>query len=141
MRKVQTTPQEAASLYVERISNARSRIEMGVRNVTVSPMEKAAAAQAKMLKGITEAINSGKWARGLKKVTLEEWKTAFLNKGLNRIADGAAAAKGKMEVFYEDLFKHQNGLLVELDKMPDLTLQNSIDRMVFFTRGMANFTH
>jgi len=36
------------------------------------------------------------------------------------------------------LIDHQNAGLVTLEKMPDLTLEDSINRMAAWTRHMAN---
>lgn len=141
MRTVRVTAKGAADLYVERIQNSRARIEAGIMNVTVSPMEKAAASKAKMLANITASINNGRWERGLKRVSLEDWRKAFIEKGLDRIGTGAAAARGKMETFYEALFKKQNELLKTIDAMPDITLDQSIARMTAWVRGMAGFTY
>ncbi len=139
MSRVRVTPEQAAQLYVNRITGARDRIETGVKNVTENPCEKAANSSEKMKAGIIAAIDSGKWGRNLKAVSLEQWKEAFLTKGLDRIGSGAAAAQDKMEVFFESLFEHQNRLLADIDKLPDITLEHSIKRMTDWTRGMARF--
>ena len=138
---VRVTPVAAADLYVERIGNAVPRIEAGVRAVTVSPTESAAGAQAKMRQNIIAAIDNGSWAKGLRRVSLQQWKDAFINKGLLRIASGAADARPKMVTFYTALFAHQNDLLLKVESMPNVTLEQSIARMVAWVKGMANFNY
>ena len=53
-----------------------------------------------------EALESGKWANGLKRVSLEEWKQKMLELGLNRVASGLDANKKKVEEFAAQLLPH-----------------------------------
>jgi len=136
---VKTNPDQAASLYVTGMTNATERIRIGVEAVTVSPCAKAAAQKTKMLQNLTAAVNSGKWERGLNAVSVEQWKAAFLSKGLNRIAEGATAARPKMVEFFTKLFAFQNNLLTRVQAMPSTTLDQSIARMTTWVREMATF--
>ena len=138
---VKITPQAAADLYVERISNAVPRIEAGVKAVTESPMDAAVKAKAKMKQNIIAAIDNGSWERGLKSVTLQQWKDAFISKGIERIARGASEARPKMVTFYTALFAFQNDLLAKVEGMPNVTLDQSVNRMVAWVRGMATFNY
>ena len=136
---VKTTAEQAADLYATRLGNATERIRLGVENVSVSPMEKAAKSKDKLIANFTKAVNDGKWERGLRRVTLEDWKNAFLTKGIDRIASGAMAAKPKMVAFYTKLFPFQNTLLSKVEGMPNVTLDQAIARSNAWIRGMAAF--
>jgi len=112
----------------------------GIARVTASPTAAAAAKQDKMKAKINAAIDSGKWAAGLRSVSLEEWKDKVTTKGLPRVAAGIDAAAPKVEKFYSQLLPHIDTVKANVSKMPDLTLEDSINRMSTFVRGMAKFS-
>lgn len=134
------TPSEAREKHARRLKGALDDMRKGVESVTVAPGKKAAAAQAKMRASIVESIDSGKWARKVGAVSLEDWKKAMTEKGLNRVASGIDGAAEKVEAFFAELFPYQDSLQRELENMPDLTLEDSIQRMTKWVRGMAKFT-
>lgn len=133
------TPSEYREKHARRLKGATTDIQRGVERVTDSPMEKAAAKQDKMREGIVKAIDTGKWARGLKRVSLEDWKNKMVNVGVGRIAAGIDAAADKVEAFAAELLPHIDSGRDKIKRMPDVTLDDSINRMVEFTRHMANF--
>lgn len=134
------TAQQFAEKHARRLKGATEDIRRGVQAVTEAPTLKAAAQQDKMLARLTEAVNSGKWARGLRRVTLEEWKDKTLTKGIGRIAAGIDAAQDKMIDFGGQLLEYEATLQREIEGMSDLTLEDSISRMTAWCRGMARFT-
>jgi len=136
---VRVTPQEFADKHAQRLKGAVEDIRRGVERVTEAPTAKAASKGEKMLANLGEAVRSGKWAARLRAVTLEEWKSKTTEKGIGRIAAGVDAARGKQVAFAEQLFEHENRLLAEVDKMPDLTVEDSISRATAWIRGMAKF--
>ena len=133
------TPEEFQEKHARRLKAAIEDMRKGVEAVTEAPTLKAAAKKDKMLAGITDAIASGKWERGLKRVTLEEWKSKMVDKGLGRVAAGIDAAKDKVIAFAGELLPYQDTLVRDIEKMPDVSLEDSINRMTFFIRGMAKF--
>ena len=133
------TPQQYAEKHARRLKGATEDIRRGVAAVTVSPTIKAAESHDKMLSRLQESVQSGKWARGLRRVTLEEWKSKTLDKGIGRIAAGIDAAQPKMIEFATDLLAYENTLMGEVERLPDLTLEDSISRMTHWVRGMAKF--
>jgi len=72
-------------------------------------------------------------------VTLEEWKTAMVNKGLPRIAQGAQASTAKMEKVYRDLFAYMDTGLGRIKQMPDATLEQRIQRAMEWIRYMSQY--
>ena len=133
------TPEEFQEKQARNLKNAIPDIQRGVERVTEAPTLKAAAKKDKMLAGITNAVNSGKWEAGLKRVTLDDWKDAMINKGTGRIAAGIDGAKAKTIAFAAELLPFQDNLLKTVKKMPDVTLEDSINRMTTMVRGMAKF--
>ena len=133
------TGAQAAAKWKQNLSASTQFIQQGVQAVTESPTERAAAAQQKMLQNLTAAVQTGKWAANLRKVDLNTWKTRTISVGIPRIAQGAAASEAKFAAFATKLFAHQDRLVQQIKGMPDLTLQDSINRMITFVQGMAEF--
>jgi len=136
---VKVTPEEYADKQARRLKASTEDMRRGVNRVTESPTAKAAAAQEKMIARLTESVNSGKWAAGLKRVSLEDWKSKMLEKGINRIAAGIDAAKPKVVAFATELLAYEDSLLTKVDAMSDLTLEDSIARATAWMRGMSKF--
>ena len=136
---VRITPAEYAEKHARRLKASVDDIRQGVERVTESPTAKAAAASEKMLTNLSESVRSGKWSRGLRRVTLEEWKSKTLGKGVGRIAAGIDQAHDKQVDFATELFAHENVLMGKIDGMPDMTLEDSVNRATEWIRGMAKF--
>jgi hypothetical protein len=137
--QIKITPQEFADKHARRLKASVQDIQTGIERVTDSPTAKAADKQAKMLQNVTAAIQSGKWAARLKSVSLEDWKAAAINKGLGRIASGIDGANAKMVAFGTQLLSFEATVKTKLDKMPDLTLEDSINRASTWMREMSKF--
>jgi hypothetical protein len=133
------TPQQAREKQARRLKASTEDIRLGIQRVNTAPGEQAAAKQEKMREKLVAAIDSGKWASRVKSVTLEEWKTKTASKGIPRIAAGIDEAAPKVEAFFAELFPFQDRLSNELNRMPDLTLEDSISRMTTWVRGMSQF--
>jgi len=131
------TANEFQEKHARRLKAAVEDVRKGIDRVTESPTEKAAAKQDKMLTNLTAAVTSGKWAAGLKRVTLEDWKKQTRDVGVNRIAAGIDAAKSKVIAFAEELLPHIDRGRDKIKAMPDVTLDDNINRMVAFTRHMS----
>jgi len=133
------TPQEFQAKHARRLKAAVEDVRTGIDRVTENPCDKAAAKQDKMLANLTSAVSSGKWAAGLKRVSLEEWKRKARDIGVNRIAAGIDGAADKVVAFAEQLLPHIDREQAKIKAMPDVTLDDNINRMTTFIRGMANF--
>lgn len=134
------TAQTATRKWGDRLKSASTEIREGVEAVTESPMDKAADKADKWINRLQEAHASGKYAARLRAVPLSKWKENTLSVGLGRIPAGVDKAKSDMESFYAELLPYQERLKSTVDAMPDVTLEDSINRMVAFTRGMAEFS-
>ncbi len=133
------TPEQFAEKHNRRTKAALDDMRAGVEAVTEAPTAKAAAKQEKMRQRLLEALESGKWANGLKRVSLEEWKQKMIELGLNRVASGLDANKKKVEEFAAQLLPHIEAGQKLIEKMPDVTLEDSINRMTAFIRHMSKF--
>lgn len=133
------TAEEYQEKHARRLKGAGEDIRRGVEHVTVSPTLKAAAKKDKMRTNIMKALDDGKWEAGLKRVTLEDWKGAMLTKGVGRISEGIDGAKDKVIAFASELLPYIDGQVATVKKLPDITLEDNINRMSTFVRGMAKF--
>lgn len=133
------TPQQFQEKHNRRLKGSLEDIRRGVEAVTESPTKKAAAKAEKMRQNLVEAIDSGKWARRLNAVTLDDWKKKMSEVGVGRISQGIDAASDKVQKFAEELLPFIEARQTEIKKMPDVTLEDNINRMVHFIRGMSKF--
>lgn len=133
------TAVEFQEKHARRLTAAVEDVRKGIDRVTENPCEKAALKQEKMIANLTAAVNDGKWAAGLNRVTLDAWKKAARDVGAGRIASGINAAKAKVIAFAEQLLPHIDAGKSKIKSMSDITLEDNIARMTAFTRHMAEF--
>jgi len=136
---VRVTPQQFREKHAANLKASLRYMEAGVNRVTEAPGEKAAQAQDKMRANLIDAIDTGKWATRVRSVSLQEWKTAMIGKGIPRVAAGIDGAASKVEAFATDLIAFENGLMNTVEVMPDVTLTDSVNRAVAWITGMAEF--
>lgn len=139
MPTIKMSPKDIADKHIRRTSAASADMAAGVKAVTEAPSKAAIAAKQKLVQNWTAAVNDGRWERGLAKVDLTAWQNAMINKGVGRVAAGLEEARTKLEDFYSELVPFQNDLLSKVDKLPSLTLEDSITRATTWMRGMAEF--
>ncbi len=132
------TPAEFQEKHARRLTASVEDIRRGIDRVTVNPCELAVLKKDKMLANLTAAVNDGRWEKGLKRVSLEDWKTKTRDVGVGRIAAGIQAASAKVIAFAEELLPHIDAGQAKLKTMPDITLEDNIARMSTFVRHMAN---
>jgi len=133
------TPQEATLKHARRLKGATEDIRAGVARVTEAPGKRAAAKVEKMRSRLIEKIDDGTWASRVGSVTLEDWKKQMSEKGVGRIAAGIDAAAPKVTDFFSQFFPFLDTVKGEVDRMPDLTLEDSISRMTHQIRRTASF--
>lgn len=133
------TPAEYQAKHAARTKGALEDMRRGIGKVSEAPGIAAAAKADKMLAKITEAVNSGRWADRVKGVSLGEWKSKMLEKGVPRVPAGLDAAAADIQKFAAELNAHQDGYLPALHAMSDLTLEDSISRATENIRQMAKF--
>lgn len=134
---INITPDQLAQNWKNGLTNAVTKIQDGVSRVTENPMAKAAARQDAWVAGINKAAQSGRWANALNQVDLNTWKNNTRQKVGERLAGGAAAAVPKVQKFAQYLIPTVNAAVAQVDQMPKLTLQDSINRVATFMGYMA----
>ena len=133
------TAVEFQEKHSRRLKAAVEDMRRGIDRVTESPTEKAVAKQDKMLTNLTRAVADGKWAAGLKRVSLDDWKRKARDVGVNRVAAGIDAAKDKVIDFASALLPYIDRAVNEIQSMPDVTLDDNINRVSTYLRRMAQF--
>lgn len=133
------SPEEAHQKWVNRLTNAIPDVKKGIDRVTESPTEAAAKSVDKWFAGLQKARSTGKYERGLRGVSLEEWKSKARDVGADRIGTGAVAAHDKQVNFYGKLFPYQDSLQRRVKAMPNTSLQDNIQRAVAWIQGMSEF--
>jgi len=133
------TPEEGALKLIANAKAATPHIKAQVMKVTVAPTAAAADKIEKMRANFNAAIDSGKVERGLRRTSLQDWQNAMVNKGIPRIAAGLDAAKDKIVEFNRQFYPFLETVQAEIKAMPDLTLEDSISRMVHNVRRIADF--
>jgi len=92
-----------------------------------------------MKANLMAAIEDGSWKRGLEGYSLEDWKKDMVDKGVGRVAGGVDAATDSQKDFAQKLLAAEADIQARMSKMPDLTLEDSIQRSNFWIREMAKF--
>lgn len=129
------TPDQIAAKWAQNLAGATERIKDGVNSVTQAPGLAAAAQKNVYLQNVQ--ANADKWASNTAKVTLGEWQQSMIEKGLNRIGQGATSAEPRFTAFMGRLLPHIDSVKRGLPARGNLDA--NINRMVAFTRGMAKF--
>lgn len=128
---------EYAEKWGRRLKGATEDIRRGIQRVSEAPGEKAARSQDLMLSKLTASVNDGTWAAQVRAVTLGDWQGAAINKGVPRIAVGVDQAQQSQTQMAERLLAAVDASAAEARRLPKGTLEDSINRMSTFVRGMA----
>lgn len=133
------TPQEAAAKLIQNAKAAAPYIAAQVDKIQESPTAAAARSIPKMQQKFEEAVASGKVARGLQRVTKEQWQKAMKEKGVPRIAAGLDAAKDKITAFNAEFYPYLDQVQAKIKAMPSTTLEDNIARMTTNVRELSKF--
>lgn len=91
--------QEWAEKWASRMAGSTAAMQKGADRVTVSPGEKAIASKEKYRQRVMAALDDGTYEAGNKSYTTEDWRRAYKDKGIQRVASGATAAKPKVMAY------------------------------------------
>jgi hypothetical protein len=92
-----------------------------------------------MKANLDEAFSSGRVKAGLEAVSLEDWKKAATDKGINRISVGIDAVSAKQVDMAGRLLSAVDTERNKVNAMPDMTIDDSVARASAFMRGMAKY--
>jgi hypothetical protein len=125
-------PDQLAQAWANNLGAATQRMQAGANAVTTSPGQLAAAQAQVWLANTTAAVNL--WQQNTAAVTAQQWKDAYITKGLPRVGQGAQAAQAS--------FAQTLGRIIAAEKsiVPGLpargNLEANINRSAAFARAM-----
>jgi len=130
--------QTVAARWSQQTQAATTRYTDGVQSTQKDQAGLAIQAGPKYLANVQAAFNSGKWANGLRRVGTQGWKAATIAKAAN-FATGVGASEGKVAAAFTPLLAYEATLQSQVQSMPNLTLQDSINRATAWINGMARY--
>lgn len=133
----QKDPAAVAQKWASNLGAATQSITDGVNAVSTAPG--AAAARQKQAWVQRTTASADKWAARVSAVTLEDWRSATITKGIPRVASGAQQAQPKMQQFMQEFLPHVERVAQQVRAMPKLSLEDSIARATAQIRGNAQF--
>lgn len=136
---VRVTPDEFVSNHATGLANATEKITKGVNAVTEAPGVKAAAAKDKMRAKLLAKIDDGTWEKNTRAVSVADWKSKMINKGIPAISTGVTEAADKIRNFASQLLPAVEKAQASIATMPSTTLDQNIARMTKYVREMATF--
>jgi len=136
--KVSLNANQISDKWNRRMKGSISDIQAGIDAVTENPAEKAIQKQDKMLQNLTKAVNDGRWAAGLGNVTLSDWKAKTKEKVGQRLGSGVDGAMQKRQKFDAYLVNTLNQILPTVSKMPDMTFEDSVNKVRAVMEHMHN---
>ena len=136
---VKLSASEIAEKWRRHAEGAVADYKKGMEKVTESPTEKAANKKEKMRTNLLKAIDEGKWEKGLRAISLEEWKKITAEKGSANYGTGVRLSEGKMADFMAEVLPHIESGQRVIDAMPDITLDDSKARAVAWIDHMSKF--
>lgn len=95
-------PQAAAQDYSTGMRNAGPKIERGVRRVTQSPGQAAAAQREVWAQKMADPATVNKWAQRVAAVPTSEWQEAMLTTGRARATAANPRAERKMQRYLQE---------------------------------------
>jgi len=131
------TPNQTASKWANRTKAAVPEYRQGIEETTVNPMAQAAANADKWLNRVSESKD--RFVAGLNRVSPEEWKRKCLDVGAGRIGAGVDAAAPGMVGFFTALDTYQKTIDARLSGMPDVSFEDSLERMRVQATMMREF--
>jgi benzoyl-CoA reductase/2-hydroxyglutaryl-CoA dehydratase subunit BcrC/BadD/HgdB len=121
-----------------RVSVAGSDYEAGMKNPSQDPIDAVLQKLDKLYRGLQEAIASGAIEAGLKKAKAEgKWQEA-IDKAVRRWLDARTEMAEEYAKAYEQILKPAlETVTKEIEKMPDITLEQRIQKAVKFMQRMS----
>ena len=126
-------PATLAASWKQNLSAASDRMKAGVMSVTTPPGQAAAAASGRWLAAVTGA--EGRYRQNVAAVPLQSWQDSYVNKGLPRVASGAAAAQDKFAATLGKILQAEKTIVSSLPARGDV--EQNIARSADFIRKMA----
>lgn len=125
-------PTAAAQKWATGLSGARQTYIDGINNTMTAPGQLAAAAADRWQANTIAA--APRYKANVAAVTIDQWKSAAINKGADRLSSGATQAQPKVEVVFGKLFPAIKGVVGSLP--PRGNIDQNIARSGAFAKAM-----
>ena len=133
------TAKQIADKQIRKSQQATEDYLQGIDSVQEAPTQRAKRKKDKMKANFLKAMEEGKWEDGLDAWTNEDWKEVTKKKGGARYSDGVTEARPQIEAFHEDFQAFIDRVKVVIDKMPDVTPEQRIAKMVANAKAIATY--
>lgn len=139
-RQATKTAQQVSQKWSQNLQASTTSITNGVNAVTQAPTQLAAQQVSQYLSGVQNAVTSGKWQASLNKVSLSDWKTAMLNKGVPHIQTGAVQGQAKVQNAFSQLLPYIYSGRDQINASnPRGNLQQNLQRANAFATYMSQY--
>lgn len=132
-------PQEWADNWQKGLSNNITKVKRGVERTKKNPMQRAIQELPKMRTNFNKAMDEGRIQAGFNRVSFEEWRNKFIQKGLPRIEQGAREAVNDVAKFAQEISPHIDAGLQVLEGMSSTTSADNDARMLYWKHHMEEF--
>lgn len=134
---VRATAQMATDKWVQNLGNSTERMKAGVLAVKVAPGKSAAANADKWLQNVTRS--KPKFIANVSRVSLASWQQSTIEVGIPRVSQGAQAKKQKYTDAMNAFLPYLAQGVATIDAMPNVTLEDGINRAVAMIRHNAKY--
>ena len=131
-------PTSATTKWQQRMQAAAQQITEGVNAVTTSPGVLAAAQANVWITKLQASVD--KWKRNVGALTLQEWQTAMINRGIPNIATGVQAKSGNYQAFATKFYPYLQTGVNHVKTMPKGTLADGIARATYMITYNNKYT-
>lgn len=135
MARRRLTAEEATQRLIQGAQGATGRYVDGIRGYQGNPMEAAAAKSAKALAGFQDAIQSGKWQRGLAGSSREEWVAGATAGGASAWVAGLTAKSAKVARKLGPALEATYTVADRVASMPTDTIQQRIAKSTAYQQA------
>ena len=134
---VRVNSADATAKWLANLSAASDRMKNGAMGVQTAPGVLAANAADKWLAKVTQSKQ--KFIDRVKSVSLADWQNSYINVGIPRVAQGAQAKQQKVTAFFDQFLPYLQTGLAQIDKLPNVTLEDGIARASAMIRYNSKF--
>lgn len=128
----------ATSRWTQGAAQGQTRYVEGIQSTTKDPTALAIQAQPKMVANFNQAINAGRYQRGLSKVGKAGWQAASVAKAAN-YSTGINASADKYQQAIGPVLQQIGSLQQQIAGMPNNNISDAIARSAAFQMGLHNW--
>lgn len=116
-------------------------IKAGVLAYQGNPMERAAAKADDYLRGVMEAVQSGKYQQALRDTPKSAWVDGIINKGLQNLSAGVTSGAPKMQNFLSQFMPYAEQVSQAVAQLPKGGVENAKARASLAIEMLSQFKY